>query len=77
METLTNKRIKTMKKQITHIEHIIESIDKVLSLVDDERMRLNPEQFFYNISTLTATYHIHRIKDQRESLQLIKKLIKK
>ena len=65
-----------MKKQITHIEHVIKSIDKVLSLVDDDKMKLNPEEFFYNIGTLTATYHIHRIKDQRESLKLIKKLIK-
>lgn len=65
-----------MKKQRTHIEHVIESIDRVLSLVDDDKMKLNPDEFFYNIGTLTATYHIHRIKDQRESLQLIKKLIK-
>tara|TARA_B100000519_G_C14165184_1_gene401225 strand:- start:689 stop:895 length:207 start_codon:yes stop_codon:yes gene_type:complete len=65
-----------MKKQRTHIEHVIESIDWVLSLVDDDKMKLNPDEFFYNIGTLTATYHIHRIKDQRESLQLIKKLIK-
>jgi len=64
-----------MKKQRTHIEHVIESIDRVLSLVDDDKMKLNPEEFFYNIDTLTTTYHIHRIKDQRESLQLIKKLI--
>ena len=58
-------------------EHLIESMDRVLSLVDDDQMLLNPEKFFYNIQTLTATYHIHRIKEQRNALKEIKKIIKK
>jgi len=57
-------------------QHLIESIDRVLSLVDDDKMKLNPEKFFYNISTLTATYHIHNIKEQRNAIKEIKKLIK-
>jgi hypothetical protein len=54
-------------------EHILSSIDRVLSLVEDDQ---NAEKFFYNIGTLVATFHIHRIEEQRNAIKEIKKLIK-
>jgi len=64
------------KEKLENIDSVLNSIDRVLSMVNDDDMLLNPEKFFYNIGTLINTYHIDSIKDQRQILKEVRNLLK-